>query len=90
MRIMVLILGLTIVGLVEASCALSSVRMGNALINVGDSERRVIQARPDREIQLETREGGAAGIRFDFYQRDQTVQIHVRSGRVIRICRVRN
>ena len=90
MRILVLILGLAIFGTVQASCALSSVRMGNALINVGDSERRVVQAGPDREVQLETREGGAAGIRFDFYQRDQTVQIHVRGGRVVRICRVRD
>jgi hypothetical protein len=72
-----------------SSCNLSSARIGNTLIKVGDAERRVIQIGPDREVQLENEQGGAAGFRFDFYQRDVTVQVYVRSGRVTRICHLR-
>jgi len=66
----------------------SSERFGQKLLNVGDPERKVIELEPDRTVQLETRFGGAAGYRFDFYKRGRTVQIYVRSGVVIRICRV--
>ncbi|QKK02282.1 MAG: hypothetical protein HND55_06235 [Pseudomonadota bacterium] len=80
-----MIFGLT----VEASCNLSSARLSAGLVKVGDSDRRVIQSEPDRVVQLETRAGGAAGIRYDFYRRGQTLQIHVRGGRITRVCRVR-
>ncbi len=73
-----------------ASCELSSVRIGQTLIKAGDSERRVVEAGPDRQVQLETPEGGAAGIRFEFYTRSNTIQVYVRGGRVARICRRRN
>jgi len=66
----------------------SSERFGSQLLNVGDSERRVIELEPDREVHLETIFGGAAGFRFDFYKRGRTIQVYVRSGVVIRICRV--
>ncbi|GEM_PF-2270959 len=65
-------------------------RFGQMLVRVGDSERRALEARrPDREVQLETRRGGAAGYRLDFYQRHNTVQIYVQAGVVTRICRAR-
>lgn len=73
-----------------ASCELSSTRIGQELIRVGDSERRVIQMRPDREVSLQTAQGGAAGFRFDFYQQRQTVQVYTAAGRVTRICHVRD
>ncbi len=73
----------------QASCSLTSVRMGQQLINVGDTERRAVQAEPDRTIQLETREGGAAGYRLDFYKPNHTLQIYIRHGKVSRICRAR-
>lgn len=66
----------------------SSERFGSQILKVGDSERRVIELEPDREVQLETIFGGAAGFRFDFYKRGRTIQVYVRSGVVIRICRV--
>lgn len=65
-----------------------SERFGQRLVKTGDSERTVIELEPDREVRLETRFGGTAGYRYDFYKRDRTVQIYVRSGVVVRICRV--
>lgn len=67
----------------------SSERFGGTVIKVGDSERRVIEQDPDREVRLETREGGTAGYRFDFYEYGKTVQIYTSGGVVTRVCRVR-
>lgn len=67
----------------------SSERFDGALVRVGDSERRVIEAEPDRVVQVETRQGGAAGYRLDFYKRGRTVQVYVRHGLVVRICSIR-
>ena len=58
-------------------------------MRVGDSERKVIQAEPDRTVRLETPQGGAAGYRHDSYKYGRTIQVHVQAGVVIRICRVR-
>ena len=66
----------------------SSERFGTQLVNTGDSERTVLELEADREVRLETRFGGTAGWRYDFYKRDRTIQIYVRSGVVVRICRV--
>jgi len=88
MRIIILA-ALLLAGTVEASCNLSSVRLSAGMVKVGDSERRVIQSEPDRVVQLENRKGGAAGIRYDFYLRGQTVQVYVRAGRITRVCRLR-
>lgn len=65
-----------------------SERFGNVLINVGDSERRVLKQEPDREVRLTNRFGATAGWRYDFYKQNRTIQIYVRSGVVYRICRV--
>jgi ATP-dependent exoDNAse (exonuclease V) alpha subunit len=70
----------------EASCELSSARIDNVLLKVGDGERRVLERDPDRVVQLENDRGGAAGIRYDFYLRDKTVQVYVAAGRISRIC----
>lgn len=75
-------------GQAEVRCS-SSERFGNILIRVGDSERRVIEQKPDREVRLETTAGGAAGYRFDFYKRGRTVQVYTSAGVVTRICRIR-
>ncbi len=66
----------------------SSERFGTQLVKTGDSERTVIELEPDREVRLETKFGGTAGWRYDFYKRNRTVQVYVRSGVVVRICRV--
>ena len=84
-----IIIALTLAAPAEASCNLSSVRLSAGLVKVGDTDRRVIESRPDRTVQLQTPEGGTAGIRYDFHERGQTVQVHVRAGRVVRVCRVR-
>lgn len=90
MRTIVLAVALIFAMAVEASCNLSSARLSAGLVKVGDSDRRVLDSRPDRVVQLETRQGGAAGIRYDFHRQGQTLQIHVRAGRITRICRVRD
>lgn len=73
---------------VYASCELSSARLGNALLKVGDSERRVLGHDPDRRVQLQNRRGATTGIRYDFYLRGKTIQVYVRGGRISRICHV--
>ena len=65
-----------------------SERFGSILINVGDSERRVLDQQPDREVRLTNRFGATSGWRYDFYKQNRTIQIYVRSGVVYRICRV--
>lgn len=88
MRIALLLVTIFLAAPVWGSCELSSARIGNLLLKVGDSERRVLEQQPSRTIQLQTREGGAAGIRYDFYQRGKTVQVYVRGGRITRICHI--
>jgi len=78
----------TAVGQSSVSCS-SSERFGNVLVRVGDSERRVIEAKPDRTVRLETDNGGAAGYRFDFYKYGRTVQVYTSAGVVTRVCRIR-
>jgi hypothetical protein len=89
-KIVIALFGLFAAGLLEASCSLSSARLSSGLVKVGDTERRVIQAAPDRTLRLETHSGGAAGHRHDFYQSDTTVQIYIQGGRIQRICRIRD
>lgn len=90
MRVILICLALLANSLVEAQVlnCYDSERFGRRLIKTGDSERAVIELEPDREVRLETKFGGAAGYRYDFYKRDRTIQVYVRSGVVIRICRV--
>jgi hypothetical protein len=90
MRILTLAAALILSGAVHANCNLSSARLSAGLVKVGDSDQRVVRSNPDRVVQLETREGGAAGIRYDFHLRGQTLQIYVRAGRVVRACRLRD
>jgi len=90
MRSLVLILAL-LAGSQAAAQSLhchSAERFGARLINTGDSERAVRELEPDHEVRLETKYGGTAGWRYDFYKRDRTIQVYVRSGVVVRICRV--
>lgn len=70
----------------RASCQLSSARLGNQLVKVGDSERRVLAQDPDRRVRLESRKGGTTGIRYDFHLRGKTIQVYVRGGRVAMVC----
>ena len=90
MRTTILAAALLLASAADASCNLSSVRLSAGMVKVGDSERRVLESEPDRVVQLETREGGAAGIRYDFYLRSKTIQVYVRSGQITRVCRLRD
>lgn len=89
-RSIVFCLALACAAAAFASCELSSARVNNTLVKVGDSDRRVISAEPDRVVRLTTSAGGSAGTRYDFYQRDVTIQVYVRAGRITRVCRVRD
>lgn len=88
MRILILIAGLFLAAGAQADCELSSARLGNQLLKVGDSERKVLRHEPDRTVQLENRRGAAVGIRYDFYLRGKTVEVHVRGGRISMICHI--
>lgn len=88
MRIILLVAALLLSAPAAASCELSSARLGNALLKVGDSERKVLEKDPDRTVRLENRRGGAAGIRYDFYLRGKTIQVYVRGGRISTICHI--
>lgn len=72
-----------------ASCSLSSARIGQKLIKTGDTDRKVLEADPDRRVRLETRSGGAAGYRYEFHRYGRTVHIYARGGRIVRVCRYR-
>lgn len=67
----------------------SSERFGNDLIKEGDSERRVVEQEPDREVQVESPMGGTIGQRFDFYKQGRTIQVYTENGVVTKICRIR-
>lgn len=88
MRMFVFVVALLVAPLVDASCDLSAARLGNQLLKVGDSERKVLEHEPDRSVRLQNRYGGAAGIRYDFHLREKTIQIYVRAGRISRICHI--
>lgn len=84
--LVVVVAGMLQAAAVEAGCDLSSARLGHHLLKVGDPERRVLRQDPDRTVQLENRQGGAVGVRYDFYVRGKTIQVYVRGGRISRIC----
>ena len=71
-------------------CGLS-LRVGGSLIKAGDSEAQLLRKQePDRTTQLETRQGGAAGYRHDYYRHGKTMMVYVRAGRVVDVCSVRD
>lgn len=70
-----------------SECHMRSAFVGRDMIKIGDSARKAFELEPDREWRLETEQGGAAGLRLDFYQRRKTVEVYIRGGRVYRICR---
>jgi hypothetical protein len=90
LRGLLLLAALLVAAPAYSSCELSSARVNNTLVKVGDSDRRVLSAAPDRTVRLTTSAGGSAGTRYDFYQRGVTVQIYVAAGRVTRVCRIRD
>lgn len=66
-----------------------SVRIGNRLIQTGDSEAHVLRVagEPDRVVVLETAEGGATGERWTWYEvedpyHDRSLVIRMRRGKV--------
>jgi len=68
------------------SCALSSARFGHEVLVVGDSERAVLEQRPDRRVALENRFGAVIGVRYEFHRPRKTIEVVVRGGRITRIC----
>ena len=66
----------------------SSERFGGRLVQVGDSERKVIQSAgsPDREANLENGFGAGVGYRLYYYQRGKTVRIDIQNGVGSQIC----
>ena len=78
-----LLLGLTVPALAD------SIRIGNRLIQPGDSEAHVLRVagEPDRIVVLETASGGATGGRWTWYEvedpyHDRSLVIRMRRGKV--------
>lgn len=84
--IVILAVGILLTASVQAGCDLSSARLGNKVLKVGDPEHQVLRHDPDRTVRLQNYRGGIAGIRYDFYLRGKTIQIYVRGGRISRVC----
>lgn len=66
-----------------------SIRIGNQLIQPGDSEAHVLRVagEPDRIVVLETADGGATGERWTWYEvedpyHDRSLVIRMRRGKV--------
>lgn len=78
-----LLLGLAVPALAD------SIRIGNRLIQPGDSEAHVVRVagEPDRIVVLETADGGATGERWTWYDvedpyHDRSLVIRMRRGKV--------
>lgn len=89
MRAMLLVL-LLITG--TAAAVQNTVAFGSRLVSTGDSAGKVRQVagEPDALTVLETRNGGAAGERWEYYERGKTITIWMRGGRVVAIEEVLN
>jgi hypothetical protein len=63
---------------------------GYRIVTVGDSVGKLYEAcgRPDRVVNLQFREGGSAGTRYEFDRNGRTVMFTVTGGRIKRIERV--
>ena len=88
--VMVLILLLVAGSALANDCHMRSAFVGRDTIKVGDSARKALELEPDREWQLETEQGGAAGLRLDFYEHRKTVEVYIRGGKVTRVCQRRD
>ena len=85
MRNTIFVITLLLAGAADTSCNLSGFRLSAGMVKVGDSERRVIETKPDRVMQLDNRYSDAAGIRYDSHRRNQTVQVPVKAARITRV-----
>lgn len=70
-----------------ATAAQNTVSFGSRLISTGDSQGKVRQVagEPDSVTVLQTRYGGAAGERWDYYERNKTITVWIQGGRVVGI-----
>lgn len=64
-----------------------SIAIGGRLITDGDGPGKVIDVagKPDRIVQLETKFGGAAGERWEYYRNGKTLTITFKEGKVVSI-----
>ncbi|MBB3228050.1 hypothetical protein FHW69_002685 [Luteibacter sp. Sphag1AF] len=72
--------------------AASTVRFGQQVLSVGDTEGKVYQVagQPTRTRPIESDHGGYQGDRLDYDTGAKTVQVFVRDGRVTRIEEINN
>jgi hypothetical protein len=68
-----------------------SIAIDGKLITDGDGPGKVMQVagKPDRIVQLETKYGGAAGERWEYYRDGKTILIEFHGGKVTSITEVR-
>lgn len=68
-----------------------SLAFGSRLVTTGDGAGKVMEVagKPDRIVQLETKYGGAAGERWEYYRDGKTIMIEFHQGKVTSIIEVR-
>jgi hypothetical protein len=89
MRLLPIIaLALSIAALpVAASPSMQMFNCGYRVVAVGDSAGKLEQScgSANRTVQLETRKGGAAGVRYEYDRGSSTLLFTVTGGRIARI-----
>jgi hypothetical protein len=90
MRALILSVLLVATPAAAASPSIELFNCGYQVIGVGDSVGKLKSAcgQPDRVVALQTREGGAAGTRYEYDRNGGTVMFTVSTGRVKRIERI--
>ena len=73
----------------SAVCA-DSIRKDGKVLTEGDTLAKVFEVlgEPDRTVQLETRAGGGAGERLEYYDDGDAILVRISGGRVISIRRI--
>ena len=68
-----------------------SIAIGGRLITTGDGAGKAmdVAGKPDRIVQLETKYGGAAGERWEYYRDGKTLMIEFHAGKVTSITETR-
>jgi len=68
-----------------AMASQNSVAFDGRLVSTGDSTGKVrdVAGDPHNVVQLETRYGGAAGERWEYYERNRTITVWIQGGRVV-------
>jgi len=76
--------------LVASAVGADSIRKHGKVLTEGDTLAKVFEVlgEPHRTVQLETRAGGGAGERLEYYDDGDAILVRISGGRVISIRRI--